>query len=499
MSTKSRGHGRPASRLSDHGDTLAGLLEKQLEQAERLLSVSNPVAAELHVAGMISLARVGGLESKLNDALFSALARYASEDPSPHAALLLRTAAAIGSPGQRRIASDALGVVTAAGQFPPEWTVQLGRAVPGQAWRRFDVFGDVEIIAVTFRYGDAEHVVVVQVDRCRGPVAINIRVAGAVADVLSHIQSDDDPLMRVEPLDLDDVRHRIEPALARCDHGGPSDLSEASLVCLPIARARVRRLPAGGQPQERRSFAAADRDAAVADFLASAHAAEAGEEKTVRFWGEVLTGYSACVPGDAPTRVGPRKVSEMLLSYVPSTFTLTSAQRDGMPGAVTAWARWAAERQELDEPATAHLEGHLPKVFAEFDEEYDHPGNILVRSYLTDLSTVTTDAEVLGAALIRRHLAVPVPEVRTGADHIRLLDAADPANRRAVVESQCAECDLPTGMTRAELLAGAVRVAEQLWHDDPPETWLEAQRLSAVGFTDHDIVHQLIAGARSSD
>ncbi|HET8660155.1 MAG TPA: hypothetical protein VFM55_14295 [Micromonosporaceae bacterium] len=499
MSAKSRGRGRSTPRLPDLGDTVAGLLETQLEQAERLLSVDNPVEAEVRVAAMISLARFGGFGSELNEVLILALVRYASEHPSPHAALLLRTIVAIGSPGQRRAASDALGVVTAAGHFPPEWTVQLGRAVPGQAWRRFDVFGDAEIIAVTFRYGDAEHIVLVQVDRCREPVAINVSVARAVADILPHIQSDDDPLMRVEPLDLDDVRHRIEPALARCDQDDPAELDEASLVCLPIARARVRRLPAGGRPREPRSFTAADRDAAVADFLASAHAAGAGEEKTVRFWGELLTGYSACVPGDAPTRVGPRKVSEMLLSYVPSTFTLASAHRDGMPRAVIAWARWAAERQELDEPATAHLEEHLPKVFADFDEAYDDPANILVRSYLTDLSTVTADAAVLGAALSRRHLAVPVPEARTGVDHIYLLDAADPTNRRAIVESRCAECDLPTGMTRAELLAGAVRVAEQLWHDDPPEIWHEAQRLSVAGLTDHDIVHQLITGARSSD
>ncbi|HZN18194.1 MAG TPA: hypothetical protein VFB84_08430 [Micromonosporaceae bacterium] len=497
MSAESRSRGRSASRLSSRGDAVPNLLEKQLEQAEHLLSVDDPVEAELHVAGMISLAKFGGLGSELNDMLFLALVKAASENPSPHAATLLRTVVAIGSPSQRRVASNALGIVTAAGHFPPEWTVQLGRAVPERAWRRFDVFGDAEIITVTFRYGDAEHVVVVQVDRCREPVALNIIVTGAVADVLSHIQSDDDPLMRVEPLDLDDVRHRIEPALARCDQGGSAELSGPSLVCLPVARARVRRLPAGGQPPELRSFTAADRDAAVADFLAGAHAADAGEEKTARFWGEVLTGYSGYVPGEAPTRVGPRKVSEMLLSYVPNTFTLTGAQRDGMSSAVTAWARWSAERQELDKPATAHLEEHLPKVFAEFDEAYDHPDSILVRSYLTDISTVTADATVLGFALHRRHLAVPVPEARTGADHIRLLDAADPTNRRAIVESECGECELPAGMTRAQFLDAAVRVVEQLWHDDPPEIWQEAQRLSAAGLANHDVIHRLVAGARS--
>jgi hypothetical protein len=41
---------------------------------------------------------------------------------------------------------------------------EIGKVTPGQAWRRYDVFGDDEAIAVTFSYGEAEHGIVVQVD-----------------------------------------------------------------------------------------------------------------------------------------------------------------------------------------------------------------------------------------------------------------------------------------------------------------------------------------------
>src|SRR5438093_8065170 len=34
-------------------------------------------------------------------------------------------------------------------------------------------------------------------------------------------------------------------------------------------------------------------------------------------------------------------------------------------------------------------------------------------------------------------------------------------------------------------------VVEQLWEDDPPEAWLTARRLLAVGYERHEILHML--------
>ena len=66
---------------------------------------------------------------------------------------------------------------------------------------------------------------------------------------------------------------------------------------------------------------------------------------------QVLTGYSSRVPDEPPAQVGPHKLAAVLLVHVASTFTLTAAQLSGMEPAVTAWARWAARRQGLDEAA----------------------------------------------------------------------------------------------------------------------------------------------------
>jgi hypothetical protein len=459
----------------------------------RLLAAADPLAAESIAAAVLTVPYRDDIGSGLGEVFLSALIEVAGEDPSPESAALLRALAALAPARERRLAVAALGEVTAAGHYPPEWAAQIGRAAPGEAWRYYDVFGDSETIVVTFRYGESEHAILVQVDRCREPTVLAAALADDIPTLRSNFDASDDPLLRTEPLDLADARARLEPALTRDHPEQYAELTESALAGLAIARARLRRLPAGGRPAPA-AYDAADRAAAVAEFLATPQAADAGDEKVARFWAEVLTGYSAYLPGDPPARVGPLKLSQMLLAYVPNTFALTEDQRHGLPGAVAAWVRWAAPRQGLDEAAVADLEQRLPEVLATFDDAYQDPASTGIRAYLADLSATTTDAAALTEALNRRALVVPLPGERHG--DLRRLDAADPAARQTMIEQEYGECEPPEGMSRADFLAAAVGVCEQLWYDDPPERWREAQRLSAAGTSDHDIVHRLVAQSR---
>ena len=83
-------------------------------------------------------------------------------------------------------------------------------------------------------------------------------------------------------------------------------------------------------------FTAADRAAAVDEFMKSPQAAEAvaADEESTRFWAEVLTGYSGRIPGEPPDQVGPRKLAHILLGHVPNTFVLSPAQRGHLEPAV---------------------------------------------------------------------------------------------------------------------------------------------------------------------
>ena len=140
---------------------------------------------------------------------------------------------------------------------------------------------------------------------------------------------------------LAEARRRIQGPLSRVGDDPDFELDDSSLLFVPLARSRVRRLPSD-DPAQAVVYTAADRAAAVEEFLGSPEAGDAGDPDVARFWATVLTGYSSRVPDEPPAQVGPHKLAAMLLVHVASTFTLTTAQRDGMERAVTAWTRWAA-------------------------------------------------------------------------------------------------------------------------------------------------------------
>jgi hypothetical protein len=223
---------------------------------------------------------------------------------------------------------------------------------------------------VTFRYGEAEHCIAAQVDLTGIPVVRGIVLVYDAPGMFEALSREEDPVERSEPIGLADARRRLEEPLARCDEGPDDDLSVQTLACLPIARSRIRRLPADAPEIPR--FTAADRTAAVDEFLKSPLAAEAvaGDEEATRFWAEVLTGYSGRVPGGPPAQVGPRKLARILLEHVPATVVLSGAQRRHIEPAVTAWVRWSAEYRELDDAAAERLAERLPQILAGFDAAY---------------------------------------------------------------------------------------------------------------------------------
>jgi hypothetical protein len=102
------------------------------------------------------------------------------------------------------------------------------------------------------------------------------------------------------------------------------------------------------------------------------------------------------------------------------------------------------------------------------------------------------DAEALAAIVARRAIAVPLPEARTGDSAERVIDVADPAERRTVIRDEYGECDPPEGMPPAVFLDAVERVSEQLWHDDPPQIWQAARQLFDDGVRQHEILHELV-------
>ena len=492
MSKKTRPRRRPAPAGPAGQEDPGQIVERMVASLWTAINAGDLLHAELEAATCMALPRVGRLEPEGAQAFISnVLVDEAVRNQSAEGAAMLRLLMSLGSAATKRPVSQALARLTESGVYPPDWVTEAGRAVPVRAWRRYDVFGDDEAIAVTFRYGEAEHGVVGQVDLTGIPVAIAIGVATNAAGLIEVITRDDEPFDRTEEIDLAEARRRLEMPLARCDENPDPDLSVDTLAYLPVARSRVRRLPADDTVAIG-VFTAADRAAAVDDFLKSPQAAEvlAADEDATRFWAEVLTGYSSRIPGEAPAQIGPRKLAHLLLGHVPSVFTLTGAQREHLEPAVTAYMAWSAAQRGLDEAAAARLVESLPGVFGRFGRAYDDPEAVTARSYLADLAVSDADVSELSRHVSRRLFALPLPDPAPGPAP-GPADLSDPDVRRALTEDEFADCTPHAGMTREDFMAAVHRVVAELWDDDPPQTFAAARRMFASGADRHGIIHTL--------
>jgi hypothetical protein len=430
-----------------------------------------------------------GQTEALADALIDAASNHPSGADGSEAAAFCRLLMSLGSRAVKRAASQALADYTADDIYPPGWVTSIGKPTPGRAWRRHDVFDESEVIAVTFSYEDAEHALLVAVDLAELPTVGMVAMGDEADGMLKTLQDNVETHQRVEEITLGEARRRIEGPLARAGTGPDFELDSSSIVFLPLARSRVRRLPSD-DPGQAVAYTAADRASAVEEFLRSPEAGDAGDPDVARFWATVLTGYSSRVPGEPPAQVGPHKLAAMLLVHVASTFTLTDAQRDGMERAVTVWTRWAAGRQGLDETAADLVMTRLPELLEEFPDAYDHPYSATSRSYLSDLATPEVELPWLADQLARREFAAPFPGDRDpSTDGI---DATDARGRAEIAIAEFAECE-GAGADKIKLLTAVPRIVEEVWHDNPASTWERAKKLLAEGHDRHDVLH-LLAG-----
>lgn len=103
----------------------------------------------------------------------------------------------------------------------------------------------------------------------------------------------------------------------------------------------------------------------------------------------------------------------------------------------------------------------------------------------------------------RRQFACPPATGDYDGIELEYLDPADPDERRMLLEAEHPE--LHRALQRRDdavvvegtpinprlHIAMHEIVANQLWDDDPPETWETARRLTALGYERHEVLHML--------
>jgi hypothetical protein len=486
------------------GTAVDGVFEKMLADLFSALRAGDVLAAEVATARCLAIGHSLGADQDRSDNIF---VRLATQSGKPEDAALLRVITQLGSPAVKRSAGRALADLTASGVYPAGWVAEVGRPVPVQAWRRFDAFGDEEVIAVTYRYGETsterdeqqgshEHALLVHIALTGLPVINEIGLATDTTDLAEELNRPSSGFIGCAEIPLADARRRLDLALSYTTL--ERKLSDDTITFLPIVRSRLRRLPAPADSGEK-VYTAADRAASVEEFMRSPEAVEAvaADQASTRFWAEALTAYSSRRTDEPPGEVGPRKLRNMLAGFVAPTYALTEAQRRHARPAVTAWVRWSAASRGLDDAATRQLTGAIPAALDDFEAVYDDPAIAEQRAYAADLAVREAGIQGIGAHLLRRQFAIPRSRKREYGGN---LDVADPAGRRAYAVAEFGGCAVPEGASPEDSLAAVHRVIEELWTGEPPVTWERAQRLKAAGMDRHDIIHDLAerpaAGAR---
>ena len=257
----------------------------------------------------------------------------------------------LGSRAVKRAASEALAGFTEDGIYPPGLGDQHREADPGTGVAPVRRVRRPRGHRGHLRYEGAEHALLVAIDLAELPTVGMIAIGEDADGMLKDLRDEAEPHERYEQITLAEARRRIE---ARSP--GPARTRTSTAT---IPRSCSCRWPGPGSGGCRRRiparvYTAADRAAAV-DGVPRQPGGRRGRRSGGRpVLGPVLTGYSSRVPDEPPAQVGPHKLAAMLLVHVAEHVHAhgRAARRDGQ--AVTAWARWAAARQGLDEAATEH-------------------------------------------------------------------------------------------------------------------------------------------------
>jgi len=468
------------------GEDAAESLMDDIDDVCATIATGDPLLAELAVSDLIHRWSVSGLPS--GEVFGVMIPNLVVPRGTPEAAALLRILAILGDPAVRRVAGSGLGDLIEEGVYPPEWVTQIGKPQAIEAIRRYDIYGETEMIAVLC---SADHGFAVQIVHMSTPLVANAAVVRGT-DKLRETMTTEAPGTLWESISLGEARHRLAPVSSSAATAALEGNEEGAF--LPLIAARVRRLPVVEVP-DLPSPTVSDALAAVDEFMTGPQAQALPDLDAARSWAQMIAGYSVGRPGSSPDNVGPAKLGEIFGRYVPQTFDLDTQMRQAIPEVAQAWVDWAADRHGYDADVREHLRKDLAMALGLFDEAVDSPEAVANRRYVEDLTDDRADGALLRAALQRRTTAVPLPHQRTNPKGSAVLDASDPAARHAILRAEFADCAPPAGFDEDAFIEAVIGAADRLWDGEPGIT-ARAAELTQQGQDGHDVLHMLVAEHR---
>jgi hypothetical protein len=462
-----------------------------------LLDAEEPLDVEIFTSGLLGTSQVGQFVADAAD--------YAVNHPAPAGMALLCALSALGETEEIRSAASAgARELGRTGVASPSWAGDLGRVTVGACWSLADVYGDQATLYCEFAYGAKVHAVMALLDfNHLGGWVKDVWVTDRPHEVLSEMQAQSGSGLTVlEPKAPADCRRLLENGFAATGMIWRPEVAETFHEYRALALARCRALPEAASTVDDDSVVPeSEPEAIVAEFLGSPQAAALTDVQASTRCARLIADFGADHDAGRITRVSPAKTEAFLHGWLPESVILTERERDAMPAVFQAWVRWAAGRHRLPEAASQELTEIAAECAGDFVAEYRDQRS----AYLEGLEL--GDEAAARDALDRRRFAMPHVRTRIGDEDYPSLNPADPDERRILIEGEHPEwhelLDNPDfegeidGVNPRLHLTVHEVVANQLWDNDPPETWAAAKRLLGSGMQRHDVLHQL-AGSVSN-
>ena len=415
------------------------------------------------------------------------LIAFAQRKITPGAAALLAALKVVAETDEERTAAaDALGVVLGRGIPEPEWAASVGQVTVGECWRTGDVYGDESSLLCVFSRGDATLGLLALLDFTERGRVRDLVVIDAPIEVLTEMRAqaaEDAELVVLDKIEPADAHRLLVDGIAETDGMEEPEVGADYARFHAIALTWCRALPSPSAPLEIQEWTAAQREAAVDEFVAASGLPE-------REIARLLVDHGCETEPANPLRVGPEKLARFLEALLGGEYELED--EDALAPVVLAWAAWAGARDGLSEVAVAALVADVTEYLEEYlaeEPDEDEPNDYL--------DGTEAPEEVL-AVVERRRFAVPSLNTVIGDEELTDLDPGDPEQRRLLVIGEHPEYhesladDSFDGEPRLHL-ALKTTLVDQLWDDSPEEVWPAALRLAERGLSRDEVLGELVA------
>jgi len=499
---------------------LRDVYDAVLAGSAELAAAADALDAELWLADNVCAIRSAAPDDERFVLAMLDVIDEAGRDGRRESLILLRTMAAAGPLGLAEPAHLAARRLAERTAFPdpaelPEWLDHLSKAeAVGDCAACTDIFG--EFTQVFCEYADAgssrRHGLLFTIDLGYRGVLTNIDAIVEPADLDRVAPSMAREAKRkggqFEQIPPAEAAGRVRAALAAsADESLPSLVtaepdSDSLHAMLPLAVRRLMAMP-GDEPATPVQVQVAEawpaqRRQQLADEFHTAHRDAPGIAPMV-----AARIIDACVDvlGTRPDRIGPAVAVRLFGEVLPATLIIPPIQLDQAVRVCQTWARWLTDAQELPRAARRQVLKTSAAALTAFSTRCIDRRFSPLAPYVADLSAAESDGPTMQEIVSRRGFAVPLPGQRgegvielpepanglpAGQTHVDDLDPTDAQHRDVITAiGQTAHG------TDARRMPAYGAVVEQLWHNQPAETWQAARRLQAAGLPRQQILNRL--------